>query len=154
MAAKFANQLFEDLTLLPALGDFLSFKRPVTYVRSAAGSSSPDPEDNRTPIHPLTKVWLELGSDDARSDKIENALVWKADIAEFSLAWREEISGRFDETGSSSPSQGTFSDGLFGRCRVRRRLNHQVSYHSGSIVRAAHTGETHPVSGQVSARIG
>ena len=50
-------------------------------------------------LHVVTQVWLERGSDDARSDKIENALVWKADIAEFSLAWREEISGRFDETG-------------------------------------------------------
>ena len=50
-------------------------------------------------LHTVTQLWLERGGDNARSDKIENALVYKFDTFEVSLAWREEISGRFEESG-------------------------------------------------------
>ncbi len=50
-------------------------------------------------VYVVNQLWLERGSEDARSDKIETAIVWRAGFADVSLAYREELSGRFDETG-------------------------------------------------------
>lgn len=50
-------------------------------------------------VYLVNQLWLERGSGDARSDKLETALVWRAGFADVSVAYREELSGRFDETG-------------------------------------------------------
>lgn len=50
-------------------------------------------------VYIVNQLWLERGSDDVRSDKLETAIVWRADFAEVSLGYREEFSGRFEETG-------------------------------------------------------
>jgi len=51
------------------------------------------------PIFVTQQYWLERGSDEARSDKLETAVVWRAGRVDLSLAWRREISGRFRENG-------------------------------------------------------
>ena len=45
------------------------------------------------------QFWFERGSESARSDKIETGLLWRIDALDLSVAWREELSGRFDESG-------------------------------------------------------
>ncbi len=45
------------------------------------------------------QVWIERGSGAARSDKLETGLTFTPDWGEVTLAWREEVSGRFSETG-------------------------------------------------------
>lgn len=50
-------------------------------------------------VYVVNQLWLERGSGNARSDKLETAIVWRAGFADVSVACREELSGRFDETG-------------------------------------------------------
>lgn len=50
-------------------------------------------------VYIVNQLWLERGSGDARSDKLETAIVWRADVADVSIAFREELSGRFEESG-------------------------------------------------------
>ena len=47
----------------------------------------------------ISQAWLERGSDEARSDKLETALLYRVGDIDFSIAYREEFSGRFDERG-------------------------------------------------------
>ncbi len=50
-------------------------------------------------IFVVTQYWFERGSERSRSDKIETALLWRVGDIDLSVAWREELSGRFNETG-------------------------------------------------------
>lgn len=45
------------------------------------------------------QVWIERGNGAARSDKMETGVTFTPDWGEVTLAWREEVSGRFSETG-------------------------------------------------------
>lgn len=45
------------------------------------------------------QFWFERGSKSARSDKVETGLLWRLDEIDLSVAWREELSGRFEESG-------------------------------------------------------
>lgn len=45
------------------------------------------------------QIWLERGSEESRSDKIETGLLYRARQYDISLAYRQEISGRFEEDG-------------------------------------------------------
>lgn len=45
------------------------------------------------------QVWIEGGSETSRSVKIETGLLYRFSRADISLAWREEVSGRFEEIG-------------------------------------------------------
>ena len=49
-------------------------------------------------LYAITHYWLERGSDNARSDKVEFSLNWRADVADISLGYREEFSGAFEES--------------------------------------------------------
>lgn len=50
-------------------------------------------------LYITNQVWLERGSERARSAKIETGLMYRFERVDVSLAVREELSGRFDETG-------------------------------------------------------
>jgi len=50
-------------------------------------------------IYLTNQFWFERGSEEARSDKIETGILWRIGKTDLSLAWREELSGRFDEQG-------------------------------------------------------
>lgn len=45
------------------------------------------------------QIWLERGSAEAESSKFETGLLYRMDALDFSIAYREEFSGRFDEDG-------------------------------------------------------
>lgn len=45
------------------------------------------------------QVWIEGGSEQSRSVKVETGLLYRLSRADISLAWREEVSGRFEESG-------------------------------------------------------
>lgn len=45
------------------------------------------------------QFWFERGSENARSDKVETGLLWRRGEIDLSMAWREELSGRFEESG-------------------------------------------------------
>ncbi|MCI4645672.1 MAG: hypothetical protein MRY64_12905 [Hyphomonadaceae bacterium] len=50
-------------------------------------------------VYFTNQIWLERGSENARSTKIETGVLYRMNKLDFSLAVREELSGRFDETG-------------------------------------------------------
>ena len=45
------------------------------------------------------QIWLERGSESSRSDKIETGFLYRMDQLDLSVAYRQEISGRFEEDG-------------------------------------------------------
>lgn len=50
-------------------------------------------------LYITNQLWLERGSANARSSKIETGLLYRMRRMDVSLAFREELSGRFDESG-------------------------------------------------------
>ena len=50
-------------------------------------------------LYITNQVWLERGSEEERSAKIETGLMYRFEKVDVSLSVREELSGRFDETG-------------------------------------------------------
>ncbi|MEO0785415.1 MAG: hypothetical protein AAFY10_06920 [Pseudomonadota bacterium] len=49
-------------------------------------------------VYITNQIWLERGSEEARSDKFEAGLLYRHAAADFGIAYREEFSGRFDES--------------------------------------------------------
>lgn len=47
----------------------------------------------------VTQFWSERGDQDAISDKSQTDLVWRGDEFDFTVSYREELSGAFEETG-------------------------------------------------------
>lgn len=47
----------------------------------------------------VTQLWSERGDEDAISDKSQIDLVWRGDGFDFTISYREELSGAFEETG-------------------------------------------------------
>ena len=45
----------------------------------------------------ITQVWLERGSPNAQSYKVQCELLWRADVADFSIGYRQEVGGVFQE---------------------------------------------------------
>lgn len=45
------------------------------------------------------QIWIERGSEESRSDKLETGFLYRTRWADVSFAYRQEVSGRFDEDG-------------------------------------------------------
>lgn len=45
----------------------------------------------------ITQAWVERGGDNANSNKIQTELVWRTDVADFSVGYRRENGGFFEE---------------------------------------------------------
>ncbi len=45
----------------------------------------------------ITQVWLERGSPNAQSYKLQSELLWRSEIADFSIGYRQEVGGVFQE---------------------------------------------------------
>lgn len=45
----------------------------------------------------ITQVWLERGSPNSQSYKVQSELLWRGDIADFSIGYRQEVGGIFRE---------------------------------------------------------
>ena len=45
----------------------------------------------------VTQVWIERGDTNAKSDKVQSELLWRSDLADFSIGYRNENGGRFRE---------------------------------------------------------
>jgi len=50
-------------------------------------------------VYVINQIWLERGSAEAVSDKIETGILYRADRVDWSLSYRQETSGRFEEEG-------------------------------------------------------
>jgi len=49
-------------------------------------------------LYITNQIWIERGNEESRSDKFEAGLLYRHALADFGLAYREEFSGRFDES--------------------------------------------------------
>lgn len=47
----------------------------------------------------VSQVWIERGTQNAESDKIQTELLWKGDAVDFSVGYRQENGRVFDESG-------------------------------------------------------
>jgi len=45
----------------------------------------------------ITQIWLERGQRNAPSDKFQSEVLWRTDLADLSLGYRNERGGRFEE---------------------------------------------------------
>lgn len=45
----------------------------------------------------VTQIWIERGSENAKSDKVQSEIIWRGDFADYSLGYRSENGGRFQE---------------------------------------------------------
>ena len=45
----------------------------------------------------VTQVWIERGNENAKSDKVQTELIWRSDFADYSIGYRNENGGRFQE---------------------------------------------------------
>ncbi|MEM7766227.1 MAG: hypothetical protein AAF253_01920 [Pseudomonadota bacterium] len=50
-------------------------------------------------VYVVSQAFLERGTDDARSDKIETGILYRQGHVDWSLSYRQETSGRFEEEG-------------------------------------------------------
>ncbi|GAB5457463.1 MAG: hypothetical protein Hens3KO_04930 [Henriciella sp.] len=50
-------------------------------------------------IWTISQVWIERGSQNAESDKLQSELLWRQESWDFSLGYRQENGRQFDETG-------------------------------------------------------
>lgn len=50
-------------------------------------------------LYITNQIWIERGSESSRSDKYEAGLLYRHAVADFGIAYREEFSGRFEESG-------------------------------------------------------
>ncbi|MDJ0921090.1 MAG: hypothetical protein QNI84_08170 [Henriciella sp.] len=53
----------------------------------------------RGPLWGVTQVWLEQGTQNARSNKLQSELVWRGKALDFSVGYRQEYGGQFEEQG-------------------------------------------------------
>ena len=51
-------------------------------------------------IWTITQIWLERGSENSVSDKIQTEWLWRSDVADFSIGFRQEVSNTFQEQGA------------------------------------------------------
>ena len=49
-------------------------------------------------LYVTNQIWIERGSESSRSDKYEAGLLYRHALADFGIAYREEFSGRFEES--------------------------------------------------------
>ncbi|MEM9739888.1 MAG: hypothetical protein AAF829_08460 [Pseudomonadota bacterium] len=49
-------------------------------------------------LYITNQIWLERGSESSRSNKFETGLLYRHAVADFGVAYREEFSGRFEES--------------------------------------------------------
>lgn len=50
-------------------------------------------------VYVVSQYWAERGTDDARSDKVETGILYRHGRMDWSLSYRQETSGRFEEEG-------------------------------------------------------
>ncbi len=47
----------------------------------------------------VTQVWIDRGSQNTKSDKVQTELLWKGKVIEASIGYRQELGGQFEEQG-------------------------------------------------------